>query len=126
MTIGGGYLAGLRPAAAAEFAFLLGLPTLGGACVYKLLKNLKHASETGTPNLFDQLGWSSVLIGLAVATVSAALAVKWLVGFLKRRGLTPFAYYRLILCAVMLLMVWRGVVSIEPPDAGTPAEAAAD
>ena len=39
MTIVGGMFMGLRPRQAAEFSFLLGLPTLGGACVYKLGKS---------------------------------------------------------------------------------------
>jgi hypothetical protein len=58
MTITAGVLVGLRPRAAAEFSFLLGLPTLGGACVYKLAKNLKESSDAGTPNLFEALGWT--------------------------------------------------------------------
>ena len=112
MTITGGVLVGLRPRQAAEFSFLLGLPTLGGACVYKLGKNLKQSHDAGTANMFDTIGWTAVVIGLAVATVSAALAIKWLVGFLNRHGLTPFGWYRLALSAVLAGLIAGGVVSI--------------
>lgn len=110
MTIAGGMMTGLKPAEAAQFSFLLGLPTLGAACVYKLAKNLKESSESGTPNLFEQLGTTNVLIGMAVAMVSAGLAVKWLVSFLNRRGLGAFGWYRVVLCAVMGLLIAGGVV----------------
>jgi undecaprenyl-diphosphatase len=112
MTIGGGTLLGLRPIAAAEFSFLLGLPTLGSACAYKLLKNLLAAHKTGGPNLFEQLGMGPVVLGIAVATVSAAIAVRWLVGFLNRRGLSPFGWYRIALAAVVGLLALAGVVQI--------------
>lgn len=115
MTIVGGVLVGLKPRAAAEFSFLLGLPTLGGACVYKLAKDLYHSRQTGAPNLFEVIGVPAVLIGVAVATVSAAFAVKWLVAFLNRHGLAPFGWYRLALCAVLGAMIFAGVVRIEPP-----------
>jgi undecaprenyl-diphosphatase len=110
MTITGGYLVGLRPKAAAEFSFLLGLPTLGAACAYRLGKNLWEAHKSGGPNMFDTLGWTPVIAGIAVATASAALAIFWLVGFLNRRGLTPFGWYRLALCAVVVLAWWMGWV----------------
>lgn len=113
MTIAGGVLLGLRARDAAEFSFLLGVPTLGAACAYKLLKNLMHAAETGTPNLFEQLGVASVLLGFAVAAISAAIAVRWLVGFLQRRGLAPFGWYRLALTAVLAVLAFAGVVSLE-------------
>lgn len=113
MTISGGVLVGLRPRAAAEFSFLLGLPTLGGACVYKLAKNLKEARDTGGENLFQVIGVGAVVIGIAVATVSAALAVRWLVGFLNKHGLSPFGYYRLVLAAVLGGLIAAGAVRIE-------------
>jgi len=101
VVIVGGLLVGLRPRDAAEFSFLLGLPTLGGACAYKLLK--EHEA-------IAQLGIAPVALGIAVATISAAIAVRWLVGFLNRRGLEPFGWYRLGLTAVLAVSLWLGWV----------------
>src|SRR5207245_760212 len=81
--------------AAAEFSFLLGLPTLGAACLHDLVGNLRH----GGPSMFQQLGAGPVVLGLAVATVSAVLAVRWLVSFLTRHGLAPFGWYRVAISA---------------------------
>lgn len=124
MTITGGVFAGLRPREAAEFSFLLGLPTLGGACVYKLVKNLAESHAEGRPNLFETLGWFPVLLGMAVATVSAALAVKWLVSFLTRHGLTPFGWYRIGLAVVLGGLIAGGVVDLRPSASASEVEAA--
>lgn len=93
VTIVGGYLAGLTPVKAAEFSFLVGLPTLAGAAVYKSYKS--------GAAMIEVFGWSSVLLGGAVAAISAAVAVKFLVTFLSRNGLALFAYYRLALAVVL-------------------------
>jgi undecaprenyl-diphosphatase len=112
MTIVAGVLIGLKPRQAAEFSFLLGLPTLGGACVYKLGKNLSDADS----NMFDLIGAMPIIVGIAVATISAAIAIRWLVGFLTKHGLTGFGIYRIIL-AVVLGILWQvGVVNISPDD----------
>jgi undecaprenyl-diphosphatase len=112
MTIAGGTLVGLRPRDAAEFSFLVGVPTLGGACVYKLAKNLIASARDGTPNLVETLGAGAVLLGVAVATLSAAIAVRWLVAFLNRHGLAAFGWYRVALAAFMALAFWLGWVRI--------------
>ncbi len=122
MTITAGVLVGLKPKQAAEFSFLLGLPTLGGACVYKLAKNLMESSEAGTPNMFEVIGWGPIIVGLVVAAVSAALAVKWLVAFLTRHGLEPFGWYRLALCVVLGGAIAAGWVEIGGPGADTPGQ----
>jgi undecaprenyl-diphosphatase len=109
MTISGGAMSGLRPAAAAEFSFLLGMPTLLAATGYALYKNLKHAKATGEPDMFQMLGYTPVLLGALVAAVSAAAAVYWLVGFLNKHGLTPFGYYRLIAGVVLFVLMLMGV-----------------
>ncbi len=103
MTIAGGMMLGLKPKQAAEFSFLLGLPTLGGACCYKALKNHEQLAA---------LGVTPMVIGILVATISAALAVKWLVAFLNKHGLTAFGIYRLILAAVFGGLVFGGVVTL--------------
>ena len=113
MTIAGGILLGLRARDAAEFSFLLGVPTLGAACGYKLLKNIVNSAHAGAPNLFEQLGVAPVALGFAVAAISAALAVRWLVGFLQRHGLAPFGWYRIALSIVLAALAFSGVVSLE-------------
>jgi undecaprenyl-diphosphatase len=100
VTIVGGMLAGMRPRHAAEFSFLLGLPTLGGACAYSLAKSF--SGDGG--NLVTDLGWTPLAVGFVVATVSAALAVKWLVGYLNRHGLAVFGWYRLALAALLVVL----------------------
>src|SRR5438477_2064755 len=96
VTIAGGMLLGLSAVAAAEFSFLLGLPTLGAACVHDLVGSVRH----GGPSMFQQLGAVPMAVGVVVATLSAVLAVRWLVSFLTRHGLAPFGWYRLALAGV--------------------------
>jgi len=112
MTIAGGTLLGLKPKDAAEFSFLLGLPTLGGACVYTFGKNWMESREAGTETMIEQLGFAPTLVGIAVATVSAAFAIKWLVSFLNRHGLGVFGWYRIALAIVLGALIAGGVVTI--------------
>jgi undecaprenyl-diphosphatase len=114
MTIAGGVLLGLRAPAAAEFSFLLGVPTLGAACAFKLAKNLLAAYQGEGQTLFAALGAGPVLLGFAVAAVSAALAVRWLVGFLSRHGLAPFGWYRVALALLLGALVAAGAVTLAP------------
>ena len=106
VTIGGGALLGLNMVAAAEFSFLLGLPTLGAACVHDLAGNLRH----GGPSMFQQLGAAPMAVGFAVATVAAVLSVRWLVSFLTRHGLAPFGWYRLALSVAFAALILLGAI----------------
>lgn len=93
-TMVGGYFAGLAPARAAEFSFLVGLPILTGAA---LLKSYKAG-----PAMIQVFGVPSLLLGSVVAACSAALAVKFLVSYLSRHGLGVFAIYRVLLAVVLI------------------------
>lgn len=114
MTITGGMFMGLRPKQAAEFSFLLGLPTLTAATLYKLYKNYAESKQAGVPNLFETLGGVTCLVGIAAAAISAALAIKWLVGFLNKHGLAPFGWYRILLGLVLFGLSIAGVITIAP------------
>ena len=96
-TILGGRVAGLSHAAATEFSFLVGLLTLSAASVYK-------AWSLG-PALPQVYPAGPALVGLLIAAVTAFLSVKWMVGFIMRRGMGPFAWYRIALGGAIL--VWR-------------------
>lgn len=94
VTILAALLIGLGLSAAVEFSFLLGLLTLGAATAYKLLKDGSL--------VFDTFGKTSPLIGIVVAFGSAAVAVRWMIGYLNRKELTVFAYYRIVVGVVTL------------------------
>ena len=88
-TILGGSVLGLPLRTAVEFSFLLGMVTLGAATAYD---GLKHG-ET----MLSAYGAVPILLGLVVAFVSAAVAIKWMVHALKRHGLSWFGWYRIAL-----------------------------
>ena len=98
VTIVGGYLGGLTPAKSAEFSFLVGLPVLAGAAVVKGWRS--------GPAMIEVFGWMHVLLGILVAAVSAAIAVKFLVGFLSKHGLLAFAVYRIALAGLITLFFY--------------------
>lgn len=112
MTITAGYFRGLKPGAAAEFSFLLGMPTLLAATLYTLYKNYSEHHAAGTKNMFEVLGAKPILIGIAVAAVSAFIAVRWLVGFLNRHGLVAFGIYRIVVGAALLALALMGAVTV--------------
>jgi undecaprenyl-diphosphatase len=86
VTILGGLAVGLSLAAAVEFAFLLGVVTLSAAAAYTAVKS--------GDGMIAAYGWPALLTGFLAAWISAALAVKWMVAWLNRHGLTLFAYWR--------------------------------
>jgi len=95
VTILAAMLVGLTPRRAAEFSFLLALPTLGAATVYDLLKN-------GSA-ILEATGWTGLALGFGVSCLVAALAMKYFLQFLAARGLAPFGWYRIVLAFVIFL-----------------------
>ena len=93
VTIVGGLLMGLSPAAAAEYSFLLALPTLGLATLYE--------AALGGRALLHDLGAASIAAGFAVTIVVAAAAIRGFLRYLTRGGLAPFGWYRLALAGAV-------------------------
>jgi undecaprenyl-diphosphatase len=98
-TIVAGQLTGLSTATAAEFSFLLGLPTLGAATCYEAWKS-RHV-------LAHEIGVASLATGLVVSFFVAWAVVALFIRYLQRRGLEPFGYYRIVAGALMLLVFLR-------------------
>ena len=94
-TIAGGLFAGLRRPAAAEFSFLLGIPTIIGASVYKLLK---------TGLILGAAEWAALAVGTIVSFVVAFFVVKLFMNYIKTRGLLPFVLYRIALGVILLVL----------------------
>jgi undecaprenyl-diphosphatase len=113
-TIIGGQLSGLSTAAAADFSFLLAIPTLGAATVYKLVKN-------GGALLEAPGGAAALAIGMVVSFGVALLVISAFLRYLKRFGLMPFGVYRIILGSVVL--IWAADRPAAPQPEGGAAEA---
>ena len=93
ITIVGGVLVGLSLPAAVELSFLLGVITLSAATAYDALKH--------GPEMIANYGPTPLLIGFGAAWLSAVLAVKWMVGYLKSHGMEIFGWYRVALALVV-------------------------
>ena len=93
ITIVEGVLVGLSLPAAVELSFLLGVITLTAATAYDALKH--------GPEMLATYGATPLLIGFGAAWLSAVLAVKWMVGYLKSHGMEIFGWYRVALAFVV-------------------------
>jgi len=92
-------LAGMtaRPAAA-EFAFLVGIPTMIAAAGYELLSTLREQGIGGE-------NWSSLAIAFVAAAIVAFASVKWLLIYIRAHRFTSFAWYRIVFGALLLAIV---------------------
>ncbi len=92
-TIVGGMLAGLDRPAAAEFSFFLAMPTMAAAFVHDLLGARGHLSS-------DRV--LEIAVGFVMAFISALLVVKPFLGYVRRSGFVPFAWYRIAVGLALL------------------------
>lgn len=90
-----------RRPAAAEFVFLVGIPTMFAASAYTFLELVQDGVVGGE-------NWADVGIAFAAATVTGFLVVKWLLGYIEHHRFTGFAVYRILLGAALLLWLPGG------------------
>jgi undecaprenyl-diphosphatase len=98
-TIVAGQLAGLSTGTAAEFSFLLALPTLGAATVYEGFKARHVLASNG--------GMVSLAVGMVVSFFVAWAVIAAFLKYLRSRGLEPFGWYRVVLGLLVLWILER-------------------
>ena len=92
-TIIGGILAGTSRTVAAEFTFFLAIPVMFGASLLKLIKF--GLAFTGTEIMI-------LIVGCLVSFIVSILAIKFLVGYIKKHDFKAFGWYRIILGVLVL------------------------
>lgn len=95
-TIIGALLLGVARPAAAEFSFFLAIPTLGAATVFALM----HDGAT-----IDQSQIGLLVLGALAAFLSAYLVIRKFIEYIQKKDFLPFAYYRIALGLVMLVIL---------------------
>lgn len=89
----GSILLGTSRTIATEFAFFLAIPIMFG---WGLIKFIRHGLA------FTAYEWSVLGIGVLVAFLVSLLAIKFLVGFIKRHDFTAFGVYRILIGVLAL------------------------
>jgi undecaprenyl-diphosphatase len=96
-TIVTGQLSGLSTSTAAEFSFLLALPALGAATLFEGWK-ARH-------ELLAEGGGLALAVGLVVSFFVAWAALASFLSYVKRRGVEPFGYYRIVVGVLIVLFL---------------------
>ncbi len=103
-TIMGGLLVGQKREAAARFSFLLMIPAITASG----LLELKEAIQK---NLLSSNDFVALGVGTLVAGVVGYFSIWFLLAYLRKNSTAIFIIYRIIIGAVILLLIWQGVIN---------------
>jgi undecaprenyl-diphosphatase len=108
-TIAAGQVTGMSRSAALEFSFFLSMPTMIAATGYDLLKTMhpRHGEPLGRMPANGQ-EWLVLIIGFVISFIVALGVVAWFMNWVRKRGFTPFAIYRIIVGIAVLVWVMKG------------------
>lgn len=96
-TIVGAMIIGVGRTAAAEFTFYLAIPVMFGASLLKLIK---------FGFAFTAAEAAALILGMVVAFVVSIIAIRFLMGYIKKHDFTVFGWYRIILGILVLVMMF--------------------
>jgi len=103
-TISMGLFLGYERAAATRYAFLLAIPDVVGAGVYKL-KDI--------PGGDNAYGWGPTIFGTVVAFAVGIAVIHWLLKYVSTRSYAPFVAYRIVLGSIVLILLGTGVITAD-------------
>ncbi len=96
-TISAGLFLGMKRVEATRFSFLMALPIIAGASLKILAGNEARAEISANASMFA--------VGFLAAFISGMLAIRFLIGFVSRYSIRPFAYYRFVSAASLALLL---------------------
>ena len=96
-TIVGAMIIGVGRTAAAEFTFYLSIPVMFGASLLKLIK-FGFAFTTAEA--------AALILGMIAAFVVSIIAIRFLMGYIKKHDFTVFGWYRIVLGILVLVMMF--------------------
>ena len=101
-TIMGALLLGFDRTTALEFSFFMGIPTMAGASLIKIMKFGFN---------FTRNEILILAIGSLTAFIVSLLAIKFLLGYIKKKDFTLFGIYRIILGLLIIISLLAGQIS---------------
>lgn len=96
-TIVGAMIIGVGRTAAAEFTFYLAIPVMFGASLLKLIK---------FGFAFTAAEAAALILGMVAAFVVSIIAIRFLMGYIKKHDFTVFGWYRIVLGILVLVMMF--------------------
>jgi len=100
-TIVGGMLSGLSRKTAADFSFLLAIPTMFAVSGYEFIKNFDS---------FSNQNFLVLTIGFIVSFISAYIAVKLFLKFVQKYTLNAFGVYRIVFGIILLYLINQNII----------------
>ena len=101
-TIAAALFRGIDRESAARFSFLLSIPAISAAGLYKLYKDvIKVGVGSNGP---------SFLVGTVVAGVTAYLVIEWFLGYIRKQNMNIFIIYRILFGIAIILLVQAGII----------------
>jgi undecaprenyl-diphosphatase len=96
-TIVGGSMIGISKRTIVEFSFMLAVPTMAAATLLDLLKNYQNLSTN----------FGALAIGFVVSFITAIIAIKSFLAFVKKKAFSAFGVYRIVLAIVFFFLFVR-------------------
>lgn len=87
-----------KRSAATEFVFLVGIPTMFAASGYAFLETLRHSVQIQEPII-------DIGIAFLAALITGFIVVQWLLNYIKTASYSGFAYYRICLGTILLILI---------------------
>jgi undecaprenyl-diphosphatase len=99
ITISAGLFRNMTRESAARFSFLLSTPAIAAAAGKALFDLHKKAGLHGILN-------TDVVVGVAVSAITGCFVISWFLHYLRRGGLRPFVYYRIIFGIIVIALAF--------------------